>query len=99
MAKIRVTPQTLRSRANELETMNNKFKNEVTKLRTLNTTLGQQWKGDARTAFDREFQKDATKFDEFYKGIQEFIRVLRENADEYDRVENTNTSIASVRKS
>lgn len=99
MAKIRVTPQTLRSRANELETLNNKFKNEVTKLRTLNSTLGQQWKGDARTAFDREFQKDATKFDEFNRGIQDFIRVLRENADEYDRVENTNTSVASVRKS
>lgn len=99
MAKIRVTPQTLRSRANELETLNNKFKSEVTKLRSLNSTLGNQWRGDARTAFDREFQKDATKFDEFYRGIQEFIRVLRQNADEYDRVENTNTSIASVRNS
>lgn len=98
MAKIRVTPQTLRSRADELETLNNKFKNEVSKLRNLNSTLGNQWKGDARTAFDREFQKDATKFDEFQKGIQDFIRVLRQNADEYDRVENTNTSIARVRK-
>ncbi len=98
MAKIRVTPQTLRNRANELETLNNKFKNEVTNLRNLNSTLGNQWKGDSRNAFDREFQKDATKFDAFRDGIQNFIRVLRENADEYDRVENTNTSIASVRK-
>ena len=32
MAKIRVTPQTLRQRADELETLNNKFKNEVEKL-------------------------------------------------------------------
>ena len=61
MAKIRVTPQTLRQRADELETLNNKFKNEVEKLRTLNGTLGQQWRGDARTAFDREFQKDVQK--------------------------------------
>ena len=99
MAKIRVTPQTLRSRANELETLNNKFINEVTKLKGYNSTLGNQWKGDARNAFDKEFQKDATKFDEFHRGIQEFIRVLRQNADEYDKVENTNTSIASVRNS
>lgn len=99
MAKIRVTPQTLRSKANELETLNNKFKNEVTKLRSLNSTLGNQWRGDARTAFDKQFQNDALKFDEFYKGIQDFIRTLRQNADEYDRVENTNTSIASVRRS
>ena len=98
MAKIRVTPRTLRSRADELETLNNKFKNEVTRLREFNTTLGRQWKGDARTAFDKEFQKDATKFDEFYKGISDFIRILRQNADEYDQVENKNTSIANVRK-
>ena len=95
MAKIRVTPQTLRQRADELETLNNKFKNEVEKLRTLNGTLGQQWRGDARTAFD----KDVQKFEQFIKGIMDFIRVLRQNADEYDRVENTNTSIARVRKS
>ena len=99
MAKIRVAPQTLRQRADELETLNNKFKNEVEKLRTLNGTLGQQWRGDARTAFDREFQKDVQKFEQFIKGIMDFIRVLRQNADEYDRVENTNTSIARVRKS
>ena len=99
MAKIRVTPQTLRTRADELETLNNKFKNEVTKLKGYNSSLRNQWKGDARNAFDKEFQKDATKFDEFHRGIQEFIRVLRQNADEYDKVENTNTSIASVRNS
>lgn len=99
MAKIRVTPQTLRTRADELETLNNKFKTEVTKLRSLNSTLGNQWKGDARTAFDKQFQADATKFDQFHKGIQDFIRILRQNADEYDRVENTNTSIANVRNS
>ena len=99
MAKIRVTSQTLRSRANELETLNNKFKNEVTKLKGYNSTLGNQWNGDARNAFDKEVQKDATKFDERHRGIQEFIRVLRQNADEYDKVENTNTSIASVRNS
>ena len=63
------------------------------------TRAGQQWRGDARTAFDREFQKDVQKFEQFIKGIMDFIRVLRQNADEYDRVENTNTSIARVRKS
>ena len=31
MAKIRVTPQTLRQRADELETLNNKFKNDKLK--------------------------------------------------------------------
>lgn len=98
MAKIRVTPRTLRSRADELETLNNKFKNEVARLREFNTTMGRQWKGDSRNAFDKAFQNDASKFDEFHKGISDFIRILRQNADEYDQVENKNTSIANVRK-
>ena len=49
-------------------------------------------------AFDKAFQNDASKFDEFHKGISDFIRILRQNADEYDQVENKNTSIANVRK-
>ncbi len=98
MAKIRVTPQTLRQRADELETLNNRFNQEVGKLKDYNSTMGNQWKGDARTKFNEEFTKDVQKFDAFQKGILDFIRVLRSNADEYDRVENSNTSIARVRK-
>ncbi len=98
MAKIRVTPQTLRQKANELETLNNRFKNEVDRLKQYNATLGSQWRGDARTRFDQEFRKDAEKFDEFQRGISGFIHALRRNADEYDRVENTNVSIAAVRR-
>lgn len=96
--RFRVTPTEMRRKADELETLNNKFKNEVTNLKSDNTTLGRQWEGDARNKFNEEFLKDAQKFDEFSNGIQKFIEQLRRNADEYDKVENTNTSIASVRK-
>lgn len=96
--KFRVTPKSMRSTADELETLNNQFKAAVTNLRSDNETLGRQWEGDARNKFNEEFLKDAEKFDKFYDGIQKFIQQLRNNADEYDKVENTNTSIASVRK-
>lgn len=96
--KFRVTPKSMRSTADELETLNNKFKNEVKNLRSDNQTLGRQWEGDARNKFNEEFLKDAEKFDRFYEGIQKFIQQLRKNADEYDKVENTNKSIAAVRK-
>lgn len=97
-SKFRVTPKTLRSKADELETLNNRFKAEVSKLRDDNASLGSKWEGDARNKFNEQFLLDAEKFDKFYEGIQNYIRQLRANADEYDKVENTNTSIASVRK-
>lgn len=96
--RFRVTPKSMRSTADELETLNNQFKAAVTNLRSDNETLGRQWEGDARNKFNEEFLKDAEKFDRFYDGIQKFIQQLRHNADEYDKVENTNTSIAAVRK-
>jgi len=96
--RFKVTPREMRNTANELETLNNKFKTEVTRLRSDNETLGRQWQGDARNKFNQEFLKDAEKFDRFYNGIQDFIRQLRHNADEYDKVENLNVSIAAVRK-
>ncbi|MCX4267227.1 MAG: WXG100 family type VII secretion target [Lachnospiraceae bacterium] len=96
--RFKVTPRTMRSTADELETLNNKFKNEVSRLRTDNQTLGRQWQGEARDKFNQEFLKDAEKFDRFYDGIQKFIQQLRKNADEYDKVENLNKSIAAVRK-
>lgn len=96
--RFRVTPKSMRNTANELETLNNKFKTEVGNLKTDNQTLGQQWEGDARNKFNEEFLKDVQKFDEFSKGIQKFIEQLRRNADAYNKVENTNLDIAAVRK-
>ena len=98
MGRFKVTPKQMRNVANELETLNNRFKSEVDKLRSDNETLGRQWEGDARNKFNEEFLKDADKFNKFYEGIQKFIQQLRHNADEYDKVENTNVSIAAVRK-
>lgn len=98
MGRFKVTPKQMRNVANELETLNNRFKSEVEKLRSDNETLGRQWEGDARKKFNEEFLKDADKFNKFYEGIQKFIQQLRHNADEYDKVENTNVSIAAVRK-
>ncbi len=96
--RFRVTPNSMYRTADELETLNHQFKAAVGNLRTDNETLGRQWEGEARTKFNEEFLKDAEKFDKFYEGIQKFIQQLRKNADEYEKVEKTNRSIAAVRK-
>lgn len=98
-SKFRVTPKELRNKANELEILNNRFKSEVRKLKDDNMILGMKWEGDARKKFNEQFLLDAGKFDQFSEGIMKFIQQLRTDADNYDKVENTNTSIASVRKS
>lgn len=98
-SKFRVTPRELRNRANELETLNNRFMTEVGQLKDDNTVLGSKWEGDARNKFNEQFLMDVNKFEQFSKGIMGFIRQLRADADNYDKTENTNTSIANVRKS
>lgn len=71
--RFRVTPSEMRRKADELETLNNKFKAEVTNLKSDNTVLGRQWEGDARNKFNQEFLKDAQKFDEFSKGFRNLL--------------------------
>lgn len=97
-SRFKVTPQKLRDAADELETLNSRFKTEVGKLKEDNATLGMKWEGDARKKFDEQFRMDAGKFEQFSEGIMKFIQQLRTDADNYDKTENTNTSIASVRK-
>ena len=88
----------IRSKADELEQLLSQFKNEVTGLRDDNTTLGQQWEGDARTTFNQQFLLDAEKFDAFAQGIAQFIQQLRKNAEDLDYIERVNENIAANRK-
>lgn len=96
-SKFKVTPRQVRSKADELETLLKKFKDEVTNLISDNASLGKQWEGDARTKFSEEFYKDVEKFTLFANGIEQFIQQLRVDAEEYDKIESTNTEIARVR--
>jgi len=98
MARFKVTPTVLRTKASDLETLSNRFNNEVGKLREANTALGTKWEGDSRNKFNEEFLKDAEKFELFRNGVNAFVQQLRNAADEYDKTENINTSIAATRK-
>jgi len=98
MARFRVTTTVLRSKASDLETLNNKFNLEVNKLREACQALSSKWEGPAKTKFVEEFNKDAEKFELFKNGINNFVQQLRADADEYDKTENLNTSIAATRK-
>lgn len=96
--KIRVSTQILRSRANELEQMNNKFHQEVENLRNDENVLSTSYAGMAQKEFHKQFTMDAEKFDKFFNGIQRYIEQIRQDADDYDRVESINREIAVTRK-
>ena len=98
MGAIRVTPNTLRNTANELRTLNENFKNEVTAMSENEERLAGMWEGDARNAFHSAIQTDKAKIDVFYAGINKYIERLIETANAYDKVEAENVSIAQTRK-
>ena len=96
---IRVTTSELRNRAEQLRTLNEKFKSEKNALSDREKQLLTMYEGDSSRAFDQQFQIDMTKMDAFYQGINEYIQRLLESADAYDRAEQQNVSIAQTRKS
>lgn len=97
-SKIRVTTQELRNKANELESLNTAFRSDVMGLRDDEMQLAQSYEGDAQKQFHIQFTNDMEKFDRFYQTIQQFIQQLRADADNYDKTEAMNVSIAATRK-
>lgn len=87
----------IRSKAGELETLNEAFRSEVTNLREDESTLRTSFEGESSNAFHTQFTGDMDKFDAFYRAIQQFIQQLRTAADKYDKAEADGVAIASTR--
>lgn len=95
---IRVTTKTLRSKAEELRTLNSKFNSEVTGLNESESRLAGMWEGEAQKVFHAQFQADSEKFKIFFEGINKYIERLIATADAYDKAEAENVSTAQTRK-
>ena len=93
MANILVNSNQLRSAADALEQLNAQFKTAITNLNTDENTLASQWEGDAQKAFRTAFQKNYQQFEEFHKGITEYINTLRTIAQTYDNTEDKNVAL------
>lgn len=95
---ITVNTATLRSKASELKQLNNRFKAQVSNLKSNEQSLNSMWDGDANNAFHAAFSKDAVQMNNFYNAIEKYITSLEQIASKYDNAEKTNQSIASTRK-
>ena len=52
---IQVTTATLKNKANELKSLNSKFKSQVENLKSAESSLNGMWEGEAKTAFHKAF--------------------------------------------
>lgn len=98
MSEIIVTSSTLRSKAAELNQMNEQFRNSVSSLTQSENTLRSQFEGEASNAFHNAFTKDTTQMQNFYNAIAQYVQKLLQIADSYDKAEQKNVQTATQRK-
>ena len=96
--QITVTTTQIKNKANELKSLNSKFKNQINSLRSSESSLNSMWDGEANDAFHKAFNSDMTQLNNFYNAIEQYISKLNQIAQAYDKAEKTNVSTANTRK-
>lgn len=97
MAEIQVTSATLRSKAEELNQLNEQFKSAVTSLTDEESALRSQYEGESSDAFHNAFTKDTTQMNNFYNAIAQYVQKLIQIAEAYEKAEQANVSTATTR--
>lgn len=98
MAEIKVTASQLNAKAEELEGLNNQFKNTVNALEETETTLMGMWDGEAKDTFHQAFNNDKTQMNNYFNAIAQYVNVMRQIAAKYAQAEAANVGTASQRK-
>lgn len=94
---IQVTTSTLTSKANELKSLNARFKQQVTSLQSQQRSLDAMWDGEANTAFNNAFKRDIVQMNNFYNAIEKYVSSLNEIINKYEQTERANAQKASNR--
>lgn len=97
MSSFRVTTGSLTSGAEELSSLNGRFKASVDQLASSELSLKAMWEGEANEAFHAAFMTDKSKMEEFYTLINQYVERLNAIALRYNETEQANTQIASNR--
>jgi WXG100 family type VII secretion target len=87
MALNRVNTQEMRGVANEVEQLAADYTRQVTALYSAGQELDKMWDGDANSSFMGQLGQDQPRFEALNKVIGQYVQVLRENAEAYDRSE------------
>lgn len=97
MAYIQVTSNELRTKADELRGLNQRFSSEIENMTSHQNNLNTMWEGEAKEAFNQALNQDKGKLENFKNAIEAYIQALTVIAQRYDEAENKNLSIAGQR--
>ena len=97
MAYIQVTSSELRTKAEELRGLNQRFTQEIENMLSHQNNLNSMWEGEAKEAFNQAFNQDKGKLDNFKNAIDAYIQALTTIAARYEDAEKKNFSIAGQR--
>lgn len=98
MSGFRVNSQELRQKASQLEQLNANFQKKVQELVNSEQNLATMYEGEAQKAFHTAFTNDQQQFNNFYNGIAKYVQALINAAEQYERAEAKNVTIATTRK-
>lgn len=76
MTVLDIIPSTMRTNANNLESLRQQDMELIRKMRALVMSLNEVWKGSAEEAFVDNFMQHQNSMNEFYSSLEEFINVM-----------------------
>ena len=97
MAELSVIVSELRSKADELEGLNQQFLSQVGTLEETEGALNGMWEGDARTSFHTAFTNDVTQMHNFYNAVETYVQTLESAIAMYEQAEAQNVEMAVER--
>ena len=87
MAKIEITPETLESQANQLNTLKGQHEEVYNKIKSLVSDVSSEWKGEANAAFVQSFQTNEAVFKKFAEDVESFRQRMVTAAQEMRQAE------------
>lgn len=97
MAELSVIIAELKSKADELDGLNQQFLSQVQSLEDTEGALNGMWEGDARTQFHTAFTNDSVQMHNFYNAIAQYVSTLQSAVTMYQQAESQNVEIATER--
>lgn len=97
MAELSVIIADLRSKADELEGLNQQFLSEVGILEETEGALNGMWEGEARNQFHTAFLNDSTQMHNFYNAVAAYVAALENAITMYQNAESQNVELAVAR--
>ena len=93
MPVIQLTPETLRSKAAQLENNRTLFDNTVNAVQTLVNSLPEQWHGQAQQAFVNGFQEKEKLYRQFSQDMETFKVFMDEYASTMEQADSVKPTV------